>query len=73
MKYVCFLCINPYSVEARQIHSGNILKESFEIGSMNWMLELCETETDDENCKIREYAQFSKAASFQFNHTLKLG
>lgn len=76
MLYVCFLCAHPCSVEARQIHRGNILKQSLELGSMNWMLELGETQTDDENCKIREcvnMCKFSKAASFQFNHTLGLG
>lgn len=49
---VCVFCVHTRS-EPKPGKCGNILKQSFEIGSMNWVLELCETQTDAENCKIR--------------------
>lgn len=52
-----FPCAQPCGAAARQIRAGNALKHSFEIGGMNWMLELCETQTSDENCNKCEYVQ----------------
>lgn len=49
---VCVFCVHTRT-EPKPGECGNILKQSFEKGNMNWVLELCEAQTDAEDCKIR--------------------